>query len=601
MARIGKLLGIILFLLGSSVQAGTVTGELDKPEGSVEDQFVYTLSVQGSADGDPAFPDVPGLTVRHAGSSQSVSIINGSMSREVQYQFVVIPAKEGSYTIPPLKMKVDGKVEQTLPIEFKVNPAGTTSQGKADRPIFMERTLSRNKIYVGESVLSSIRVFSRVRMLGAQPDFQYPDGFQVKPIDREKSYSKVIDGQNYSVDELNAILTPSKPGKFELPAAGLDVRFIDPNKPRRSTRSMLEDLWGSANTTEKRFRSTPTPIEVLPLPVTGRRADFSGLVGSFEGQAQLAPSAVKVGETATLTLTIQGQGATGGMADPDLSLGDRAKVYKDKPQSQDSFNATEGVLGQRSFKIAIVPNKPGDLDLGTLNIQYFNSSKGQYQDMKIPLGSLQVTGTVPAGVASPAAPPAKAPEAAAGKPSLAPPAEVRALASDLLEPHTIDRLYGTQGLSRSDVFAGGILLVLGLSCLGVGGWRAWIRRQGGARDVRKKADQALRNATKQLKEAKQMLDRQDVDAAVGLAQNSIRQYLGDKFSIRGSALTLRDLERQLQEHGLSTPTIEEMRRVWQNLDQLRFAASGSDSNRGLLALQTVDKLLLEVEQRCAHA
>ena len=128
MARIGKLAGILLYLwcCASAALAGTVTGELDKPEGSVEDQFTYTLAVQGSADGEPAFPEVPGLSIRQAGTSQSVSTINGRMSREVQYQFVIIPEKEGTYTIPPVVMTVDGKKQQTLPIEFRVTAAGTS-------------------------------------------------------------------------------------------------------------------------------------------------------------------------------------------------------------------------------------------------------------------------------------------------------------------------------------------------------------------------------------------------------------------------------------------------------------------------------------------
>ncbi|WP_176736929.1 BatD family protein [Oligoflexus tunisiensis] len=599
MARIGKLAGLSILLLfyAGSILAGTLTGELDKPEGSLEDQFIYTLSVQGSAAGEPAFPEVPGLSVRQAGTSQSVSIINGRMSREVQYQYELIPEKEGTYTIPSIVMTIDGKKEQTLPIEFTVKPAGTGSQARADRPIFIERTLAKDKVYVGEAVLSSIRVHSRVRILGAQPDFRYPDGFQVKKIDGEKNYSRVVDGQEFSVTEINAILIPSKEGKFEVPAAGLDVRFVDTSKPRRSPRSLLEDLWGPGNTTEKHVRSAPTVIEVMPLPVAGRRADFSGLVGEFKGRAELSQTAVQVGETATLTLTIEGQGVTSGMAEPALDLGDRAKIYKDKPQSSDTLDASHGVLGQRSFKIAIVPTVPGELQLGSLKIQYFNTTIGQYQDMVIDLGSLQVSGSAAAGT-PPAADATPETHPKTG-PAPTPPAEVRSLASDLLEPHPVERLTSRQTIQTRDQVAAGALLLGSLGFLGWGGWAWWLRRQGGQRDQRKKADRALKMASKQLHEARMLLDQQDVQAAVGLAQSSIRQYMGDKFSIKGSSLTLRDLEQQLQQHGLSAPTIEEMRRVWQHLDQLRFAASAADQSRGREALQKVDQLLAEVEQRCA--
>jgi hypothetical protein len=601
MARTGKL-GILIFLLchASAALAGMITGELDKPEGSVEDQFIYTLAVQGTAEGEPQFPNVPGLTIRKAGTSQSVSIINNQMSREVQYQYVMTAEKEGTYTIPPIVMKVDGKKEQTLPIEFRVTAAGTTPEARADRPIFLERSVSKDKVYVGEAVPSTIRVYAKVRILGAQPDFRYPDGFQVKKIDGERSYSKMIDGQEFSVTEINSILIPSKEGKFEIPGAGLEVRYIDQGKPRRSPRSLLEDFWGQGNTTEKNFRSAPTSIEVLPLPVEGRRADFSGLVGEFHGRAELSTREVQAGETATLTLTIEGQGVTSGMADPELNLGDRARIYKDKPQSEDHFDAQQGAIGQRIIKMAIVPRVPGDLALGTLNIQYFNTTLGQYQDILIDLGQLKVSGTAAAPEA--ASPLAAAPETQDGKGAAQPaaPAEVRSLASDLLEPHPVPRLLKKQTIQMSDLMTAGVLLGGCLGFLGWGGRRAWIRRQGGQHEQRKRADRALKAASQQLHEARQLLDRQDVQAAVGLAQSSIRQYMGDKFSIKGSALTLRDLEQQLERHGLSGPVLEEMRRVWQNLDQLRFAASTADQNLGREALQKVDQLLAEVEQRCAH-
>ena len=600
MARTGKPSGLryLLWLLiwANPLWAESLTGELDKPEGSLEDQFVYTLAVQGNADDTPQFPEIPGLSIRQAGTSQSVSIVNGRMSREVQYQFVLIPSQEGTFTIPAITLKIDGKIQETLPIEFKVNPAGTSSPGGSDRPIFMERVLSKNKVYVGESVLSSIRVYSRVRILAAEPDFPYPDGFQVKKIDGERSYTKSIEGQNYNVTEINALMIPSKEGKYEVPGASLNTRFLDQSKPKRTPRSMLDDLWGSGNTSEKNFRSAPVSIEVLPLPLAGRRADFSGLVGEFSGQADFSTRSVPVGETVTLTLIIEGKGATTGMADPELVLGDKAKVYKDKPQSQDMIQA-DGVTGQRSFKLAIVPSRAGDLDLGTLKIQHFNTAAAQYQDILIELGTIQVTGGSPAPIARAEAATEARREAL---PNEVAAAEVKSLGSDLLEPHAPDRLLKAHSLQGADFIGGGLLLGLTWVFAGFGLWRAFIRRQGGQREARKKASGALKIANLQMVEARRLLDRQELRSAVGLAQKVIRQYLGDKFSIHGGALTLRDLEQHLQQNGLSEQTIEEMRNVWQNLDQLLFASITADQSQGHDVLQKVDRLLSEMEQRCTH-
>ncbi len=601
MAKIGKLmklLMVLLFWMGAShASAGSLTGELDKAEGTVEDQFVYTLAVQGSADGEPKFPDIPDIQIQKAGTSQSVSIINGKMSREVQYQFVLTASKEGTYTIPAIAMTIDDKAQQTLPIEFKVKPAGSGTGSLKERPLFIERSLSKQKVYVGESLVSSIRVFSRVRILAAEPDFRYPDGMQVKKIDGEKSYSKVLDGQEFAVNQFDAILVPNKEGKFEVPGAALGVRYIDQSKPRRSAGSLLDDLWGQGNTAEKRITSPSLTVEVLPLPLTGRRADFSGLVGEFTGRAEVSSRSVKAGETVTVNVVIEGRGATGGMAEPEFDLGDKAKVYKDKPQSQDSYDAAQGVLGQRTFKVAVVPTQSGELDIGTLKIQYFNTASGHYQDLTVDVGKIQVMAN---GAVKSAPPVTPADAQSFAPPPAAPNPGVKALADDLLEPHSPDRLAKQDELQTADLMGGAGLLFCSLILTGFSGWKSYLRLQGGRRDVRKKADRALKLAQGQMKDARRLLESQDVKSAVGQAQKIIRQYVGDRFGIKSGGLTLRDLEQQLAQQGLSTDTISDMRRVWQDLDQLLFAEASADQNRSREVLQKVDKLLQEVEERCAH-
>jgi hypothetical protein len=221
--------------------------------------------------------------------------------------------------------------------------------------------------------------------------------------------------------------------------------------------------------------------------------------------------------------------------------------------------------------------------------------------MTIDLGHLQVTGSPAAAAAPPvAAPPSQTAESMRSAPSSNAPSEVKSLAQDLLEPHPPERLRTHQTIQTWDLIVAAVMLSGSLGFLGLGTRRAWIRRQGGQHEQRKKAERALRAASLQLQEAKQLLERKDIQAAVGLAQSSIRQYMSDKFNIKGSALTLRDLEQQLVQHGLSGPTLTEMRQVWQNLDQLRFAAASADQDRGREALQKVNQLLTEVEQRCAH-
>lgn len=603
MARNGKnfvsFIAILMLMVSVELRAGSMTGELDKVDGTIDDQFVYTLSVQGNADGEPQFPAIPGLDVQRAGTSQNVSIVNNHMSREVQYQYIIVAAKEAKYVIPAISLKIDGKSEQTLPLEINVK-AASPSGDHSDSPIFLERSFSKTKVYIGESIIASVRLFRRVRVMSAEPDFwNYPDAFQVKKLDGQKNYRKNLNGKEYEVTEINSILLPTKQGHYEITPALLEARFAS---GQRRAGGLLDDLLGQSQTSSKRIRTESSSIEVLPLPLNGRRADFSGLVGEFQGRAELSAREIKLGETLTLTLMIEGKGSTAGMAEPMLDLGTRAKIYRDKAQSSDSYDAGQGVLGRRSYKLAIVPSQGGTLELGTLTLQYFNSTLGQYQDLNIPLGTVSVQGGAPATDKA----------QADGKPGQTLQAqgtasekqgtsnEVKALASDLLEPHAADRLQSSDSLHFSDIIASTSLMTLSFMSLGFGAWRARIRRQGRRHDVLKKSAKALKSAQRQLKAAQEFLNQRDLQSASGLAQKVIRQYLGDRFDIKGSSLTLRDLEQHLHQRGLDEGTLRHMRGVWQNLDQLLFATESSSLKDGQVIIEQVNTLLQEVEQKCVY-
>ena len=121
MAMSGNILPLIVMLLCSTVlNAGVLTGYLDKNEGTTEDQFQYTLSIQGDVTGDVDFPAVDGLKVVHRGQSSSVKIINGDMTREFQLTFVLEVEREGVFEIPAIKLMVDDRIESTLPLKLRV-------------------------------------------------------------------------------------------------------------------------------------------------------------------------------------------------------------------------------------------------------------------------------------------------------------------------------------------------------------------------------------------------------------------------------------------------------------------------------------------------
>ena len=603
MGKIGRLwIFCLLSVLGlHQAQAGTLTGELDKSEGSLEDQFMYTLTIQGSFDGEPELPGIPGLEIQKAGTSQNVSIINGSFSREVQVQFLITPQKEGTFVIPALKLKVDKKFLETLPLELKVSagPSGQSSSGGAspessDRGVFIEREFDRNKVYVGESIIARLKLFNRIKLYGASPQITYPQTFQKQAMGDQLSYQRTIGGEDYSVTELRSLLTPTKAGSFPIDPAVVEVQIAESKRP---SRSMIDDWMGSRRLQNKRFRSAPATIEVLPLPLAGRRSDFSGLVGEFALEAEVSQRSLKLGDPTTVSLHIRGRGATTGMADPALDLGSPAKVYRDKPQSQDAVDAERGLLGDRIYKFAVVPTKAGDLDLGSIRIQFFHPGSGTYQDLTAELGKVHVEalGGVNPGDGSPqvrASEPKAVAQATPAKP-------VEQIAEDLVEPHGLARLLSSsKDMGPVDIYGSFALMILGvLSPFGsMLGQR--FRSTAEERARRKRQSQAYKIFRKQTVEASRLLRDAQAKEAMHLTRQSLNSFLSNRLSLRARSLTAKDLESSLQQKGLQRDVIQKMQALWSQLDQLLYAAEEPKLEDSQALLKSLDAVVKELDRLC---
>lgn len=622
MAKIGSsgLVAAMLWLLSSATAlAGVLTGELDRTEGGLDDQFVYTLTIEGSFDGEPEFPQVQGLEARAAGQSQNISIVNGKYSKEVQVQYVLTPSKEGTFAIPPVKLKVDGKDMQTLPLEMKVSAAGAGSNraGSASRNvpssasadseagagdgIFLERTFSKTQAYVGEAIGVKIKVFNRVKVAGAQPDFKYPSAFQVKNIEGQKSYTEMVGGNEYNVTELDAVVIPNREGDYKIDPAILTARVAVQRRTR--SRSFFDDMLGSTELQEKRLHSSVATLKILPLPLEGRRKDFSGLVGNFSMAADVTPRAANAGDTLNLTINIEGQGAVSTMSEPTLPIDPSlAKVYKDKPDSHEDLDPNKGITSQKAFKYALVPNKPGSFNLGHLKVQIFNPEHAAYEDLDADLGKIEVSGSAiavaPAPVAQSQTGDNLAPKASASGAKNEHKA-VEVLSTDLVEPHSPKLLSGSDRLTQSDWMVGGLVTLLSLGSIGVASWFSRMRSPADEALRTQRANKAFKVSKKQLEMAHQCLQKQDLAAALRIAQGCFKDYTGAKFGVQGAAVTLRDIEGYLRSKEVDRDTLVELREVWSALDQMIYAPPlGQNPSRGEELLAKTRKILEQMERQC---
>ncbi|MCF8138807.1 MAG: BatD family protein, partial [Desulfotignum sp.] len=322
--------------------------------------------------------------------SSQRSFINGNWSHKVVYQYRLVPVKTGDLTIPALAVVRDGETRMTRPIRIQVKEAARSGDGAP--PLFVTAQVSHENPVAGQQILYTLKLFVARPIAGASlstPDFK---GFTAREIAERHKYNTTRNGLTYSVTEVRYILTPLAPGTQVIDPAVItaDVR-VNSRSSDPFDSFFNNSLFSGGRTVPKRLTTGPVTVDVAPLPPYTGKEPFSGLVGEFDLAAGLDKTQLPVGESATLTLVINGTGNIMDAAMPTLSLPpDRFKVYEDTPTEEITMGP-RGYTGKKIFKRALVPVRPGTAEISGISLTYFDVTQKTYVTRTTP--SLQITAT----------------------------------------------------------------------------------------------------------------------------------------------------------------------------------------------------------------
>ena len=122
----------------------------------------------------------------------------------------------------------------------------------------------------------------------------------------------------------------------------------------------------------KRINIEPLALHVLPLPVDGRPAAFSGAVGQFKLTGTLSADRVHPGDIITLSLDLSGQGWLGNVAMPEPPTSHNFKVYPPKETLHEPLHLkTDQVF---------IPASTNATEIATVRFNFFNPSTGHYEE-----------------------------------------------------------------------------------------------------------------------------------------------------------------------------------------------------------------------------
>ncbi len=380
---------IMLFaLMLSTAQATDITVKATVKSARIAFGSVvsYTITVNGAQDlQPPALPPIDGLDVRYSGPATHVAVINGVYSVEQSFNYVLIPLKKGSLTIPPVEVDVKGQKFTTEAVAVDVVTAVDETpsvNGGGDKVQDIESRLkvlmavSKARVYAGEAVPLTIRLY--VNQLSLQ-ELSFPeithDGFRLESFSEPKQFQEAMDGINWQVIEFSTLLYPTRAGGIKISPAVLRGSLLFKAESSKDTSGGLFDdgFFGNFFTSyQKRpvtMTSNAVTLDALPLPEEGKPADFSGAVGEFEFTAEAAPLKVKAGDPVTLRMQLTGVGSMKAVTLPVFKA-DGFKVYDPQIKDEGARKSLEQVLIPTDVKLSAIP---------PVKFTYFDVKSGAYR------------------------------------------------------------------------------------------------------------------------------------------------------------------------------------------------------------------------------
>ena len=360
---------------------------LDKDTIDFNETVVLRLTGEvKNATGFAELPQSDGLIV--VGETSKYSMVGNSNSVRLTQTFTLSPYKVGTFTIGPARVQSGSNRIFSNTIKLVVR-SGNAS-GISDE-IFMRCEPDKKKAVIGEQIGLAICIYTRFDFYNGEdrPLAKTFNGFWYHEGAVDEHYKDSVVAINGIVYVRKVIykeyVFPNTTGKLTIPSYSYDC-FIKQN-PYPTGDPLVDDVMGIQVPVQ--LISPEVPIEVSPLPEKDKPAGFPGDVGKYSLSSSIDKVNVKTFEAVKLSVTVHGKGNINFVQLPALHFPDGIESYP--PVSTDSTSVTRnGIEGEKTFVITLIPKKPGAFTLPGVSFSYFDAEKSKYETVQTPEFKLDV-------------------------------------------------------------------------------------------------------------------------------------------------------------------------------------------------------------------
>lgn len=384
-------------------------------------QFIAENAKQIESFEAPSFKDF--TVLQGPIETNGMSLVNGEISRYQALTYILRPNRKGTLIIQGASALINGKQMKSNQLRIEVREAkaqpvnpypidpgisayrrqiqedymlqpGESPQEKIKKGLMVVLDLDKTTAYVGEPIVSTYKLLTRLRSDSRISKRPSMNGFSVYDMLEPEAAEPVIeerDGKEYQSHIIRKTqLFPLQEGRFELEPVELEnnVRFLRTDKaPGSSNRSsiqrLMDDLMGEQSGSWEEhsitLASQPKTITILPLP-DGAPPSFNGAVGKFTISGKANTASVAAGENFIYTFEIEGSGNLPLINAPSWELPGNFTVF-DPSVTEQLNKAVSPMEGKKIISYTITPTEEGTYTLPGISFSYFDPRKKSYTSL----------------------------------------------------------------------------------------------------------------------------------------------------------------------------------------------------------------------------
>jgi len=388
---------VFLSLPALSAQQVTAEAAVSAEEVFVGEPFFLQITVDGAdAVEEPRLEGFEAFRTESLGgqanNSQSITIVNGQMSRVVRNGYVLsfrlTPLRAGTFTLPSVRLKAGGKAVSTAALTVRVAAPAETEDYK------LRIAVSRPRCYVGEPLAVTVTWYlakdarsleSLTVPLFLEPDLTVSEGNAgaaaagdtALPLNGGRAMavkgSERLDGRDYTTFSFRRVIVARKAGTYS--PAEASVSF----EGAAGVRSVRDPFWGASQQASYRkyvIPSNKVTLTVLEVPQEGRPADYHGHVGRIVLSAHATPTEANVGDPITFTVEVSGPEVLDAVEFPHLRT---FPGFTDRFKIPEETSAGEVQGGKKSFPQTLRARSEGVTEIPPVTLSYFDTETATFR------------------------------------------------------------------------------------------------------------------------------------------------------------------------------------------------------------------------------